>query len=210
MQSAPSVQDIEPCANETADRIATAIVTVVPFLALGVVGWQAWQSLLHWHDFVVFGVVYVLTGLGITVGFHRLLAHRAFKTSRAFQFFLSLLGVLAGQNGPLWWVAHHRHHHQHSDTERDTHSPRRGFFWSHMGWLFSPASVSLRRDLVRDLERLPEMRLLERHYYADLLVYAAGLYLLGEGWRRLDPGAGVSGLQLVVWAASSARSGSTT
>src|SRR3954451_13664658 len=77
---APLADDIEPCANERADRIATGLVTVVPILALGVVVWQAWAELLHWHDFVVFAVMYVVTGLGITVGFHRHFTHRAFAT----------------------------------------------------------------------------------------------------------------------------------
>jgi len=136
---------------------------------------------------------------GITAGFHRLLAHRSFKTSRAFQFVLSVFGVLAGQNGPLWWVGHHRLHHRHSDREGDTHSPRGGFFWSHMGWLLSPQCVPLRRSLVADLDRLPEMRWLERYYYVVSLGYALALFALGEAWRRIDPGAGTSGFQFVVW-----------
>lgn len=136
---------------------------------------------------------------GITAGFHRLLAHRSFKTTRTFQFLLSALGVLAGQNGPLWWVAHHRNHHRYADAEGDTHSPREGFFWSHMGWLFSPRTVPLRKDLVRDLERLPELRLLERHYYVVILAYALLLYLLGEGWHRSDGASDVTGWQVLVW-----------
>ncbi len=137
--------------------------------------------------------------LGITMGYHRLLAHRAFKTSRAFQFILALLGVLAGQNGPLWWVGHHRHHHKYADQEKDTHSPRAGFFWSHMGWLFSPRCIPLRNALIADLRRLPELRLLERYYYLVSLAYVLLLYFGGEAWRRSDPGAGTSGFQLVVW-----------
>jgi len=136
---------------------------------------------------------------GITAGFHRLLAHRAFKTSRACQFVFALFGVLAGQNGPLWWVAHHRLHHRHSDREGDTHSPRAGFFWSHMGWLVSPRCVPLRRALVPDLERFAELRWLERYYYVVSLGYALALFALGEAWRRIDPGAGTSGFQFVVW-----------
>jgi stearoyl-CoA desaturase (delta-9 desaturase) len=149
--------------------------------------------------------IFLLTGavqiFGITTGYHRLLAHRSFKTSRAFQFVLALFGVLAGQNGPLWWVGHHRHHHKHADGEQDTHSPRAGFFWSHMGWLFSPRCVDVRKDLVADLDRFSELRLLERYFYVVNLAYALFLYLLGEVWRHVDPGAGTSGVQLVVWGA---------
>jgi stearoyl-CoA desaturase (delta-9 desaturase) len=136
---------------------------------------------------------------GITVGYHRLLSHRSFKTSRAFQFFLAVCGVFAGQNGPLWWVSHHRNHHQHSDRAGDTHSPRAGFFWSHMGWLLSPRCVRIRKHLVADLARFPELQWLERYFYLVVLAYWLFLYALGESWQRLEPAAGTSGTQLVVW-----------
>ena len=148
-------------------------------------------------------LVWLVTGsiqlFGITAGFHRLLAHRAYKTSRALQFVLALCGVLAGQNGPLWWVAHHRLHHRHADRDGDVHSPRAGFFWSHMGWLASPRCVALRAELVPDLARWPELRWLERRYYVVCLAYALALFGLGEAWRHVDPLAGTSGWQFVVW-----------
>ena len=137
--------------------------------------------------------------IGITLGYHRLLAHRSFKTSRAFQFVLATCGVLAGQNGPLWWVGHHRHHHRHSDTERDTHSPLRSFFWGHMGWLFSPACIPVRRRLVADLARFPELVRLERHAYLANGVHLALLYLGGEAVRLGYPASGASGVQFCVW-----------
>jgi stearoyl-CoA desaturase (Delta-9 desaturase) len=147
--------------------------------------------------------IFLLSGgvqlFGITTGYHRLLAHRSFKTSRQFQFVLALLGVLAGQNGPLWWVGHHRHHHRYADREEDAHSPNRGFVWSHMGWLFSPRCIRVRRRLVADLARCPELVLLERYSYFANIGYALLLYLLGEAWHALDPPAGASGFQFVVW-----------
>src|SRR5689334_14825609 len=79
----PLADDIEPCENERLDRFLTGFVTVVPFLCLGIVGWQLWASLLGWSDVAVFLILYVATGLGVTVGFHRLFTHRAFKTSAA-------------------------------------------------------------------------------------------------------------------------------
>jgi stearoyl-CoA desaturase (delta-9 desaturase) len=136
---------------------------------------------------------------GITAGYHRLLAHRSFKTSRPFQFVLALFGALAGQNGPLWWVGHHRHHHRYPDHEGDMHSPRAGLFWSHMGWLFSPRCVRTRRDLVADLAEFPELRFLDRYGYGIPVGYALLLYLLGVTWHRINPDAGTSGGQLVLW-----------
>jgi stearoyl-CoA desaturase (delta-9 desaturase) len=148
-------------------------------------------------------VAFVATTLvqifGITTGYHRLLTHQSFKTTRVFQFLLATLGVLAAQNGPLWWVGHHRHHHAHADKEGDVHSPRASFFWSHMGWLFSTKCLLIRRHLVADLERLVEMRLLEKYYYVVVIAYALLMYGVGEVWETLDPTAGVTGGQLVVW-----------
>jgi stearoyl-CoA desaturase (Delta-9 desaturase) len=146
-----------------------------------------------------FAITCAIQVFGITAGFHRLLSHRSFETSRAFQLVLAVFGVLAGQNGPLWWVSHHRHHHAHSDRAGDVHSPRVGFFWSHMGWLFSPDCIPVRYRLVADLERVPELRWLESYYYVVYLSYALLLYLIGEAWRHLDPGAGTSGAQLLIW-----------
>ena len=142
---------------------------------------------------------------GITAGYHRLIAHRSFKTSRQFQFVLALFGVLAGQNGPLWWVSHHRHHHRHSDRQEDPHSPNRGLFWSHMGWLFSPKCVGARLRLVTDLAGLWELVLLERYSWIVNLSYGLLLYLLGEAWRTCDPGSGANGFQLVVWGAIASK-----
>lgn len=176
-------------------HVAFLVPLILLHLACGLV-FVVGSSYVAVTAFVVTSVVQVF---GITTGYHRLLAHRSFKTSRPFQFVLALFGVLAGQNGPLWWVSHHRHHHEFSDREGDTHSPREGFFWSHMGWLFSARCVGVRKERVPDLERLWELRLLERYYYVVDLGYALLLYLLGEAWGSVDPGAGTSGLQLVVW-----------
>ncbi len=173
MECAPSAQDVEPCANETADRIATGIVTVVPFLALGLAAWQAWQSLLHWHDLVVFGVVYVLTGLGITVGFHRHFTHRAFKTKRAIRGALAILGTAAIEGPITAWVADHRKHHAFSDQPGDPHSPHvehggglrgalRGLTHAHLGWLFLHTQRANKRRYAPDLIADPLIRFIDR------------------------------------------------
>src|SRR5258706_16051499 len=78
---------------------------------------------------------YLVRMFAITAGYHRYFSHRSYKTGRAFQFVLGLLGTMAAQKGPLWWAAHHRLHHGFSDTAEDVHSPVvRGFWWSHIGW----------------------------------------------------------------------------
>ncbi len=136
---------------------------------------------------------------GITVGFHRFLAHRAFKTTRTFQFILAVCGTMAGQNGPLWWVAHHRQHHRYSDRDGDTHSPVHGLFWSHMGWLFSPTCIPVRYRPVTDLCMFPELRWLQEWAYLVNLAHVVVLFAIGSIWAEINPAAGTSGFQFVVW-----------
>jgi stearoyl-CoA desaturase (delta-9 desaturase) len=154
---------------------------------------------------VIFALSSVAQMFGITAGYHRLLAHRSFKTSRQFQFVLALFGVLAGQNGPLWWISHHRYHHRHSDREKDLHSPTHGFFWSHMGWLFSPGCVQARSNLVPDLAAMWELVLLERASWLVNLACGVLLYFAGDAWHAADPGGQINGLQLVFWGAIASK-----
>jgi stearoyl-CoA desaturase (delta-9 desaturase) len=89
---------------------------------------------------VVLGVaLYLVRIFAIGAGYHRYFAHRAFRTSRVFQFMLAFMAQTSAQRGILWWAANHRRHHKHSDTELDVHSPvQRGFLYSHVGWIFVP------------------------------------------------------------------------
>ena len=136
-------------------------------------------------DLALCGAVYLAQMFGITAGYHRYFAHRAYKTSRAFQFVLAWLGCMAFQKGPLWWVSQHRYHHHHADTPEDIHSPRlRGLWWSHIGWVLSPNYTETRWELVRDLSRYPELRWLDRCHWVPGLVLA-GLCLLIGGWSGL-------------------------
>ena len=128
---------------------------------------------------------YLIQMFGITAGYHRYFSHRAFKTSRAFQFALACLGCSASQNGPSWWVARHRHHHRTSDSADDLHSPvAHSFWWSHAGWILSRASDGTDRDAVKDLRRCAELRLLDRLYWAPPLALAGMCFLIG-GWSGL-------------------------
>jgi stearoyl-CoA desaturase (Delta-9 desaturase) len=139
---------------------------------------------------------YVLRMFAITAGYHRYFSHRAFKTSRAFQFVLAALGTASMQNGPLWWASWHRHHHKHSDTALDAHSPRHGGFWTaHMGWVFDGAHDAPVLANVKDLARYPELRFLERHKWIPLVVYALGCLAIG-GWSGVVWGFAVSTVAL--------------
>jgi stearoyl-CoA desaturase (delta-9 desaturase) len=124
--------------------------------------------------------VYSVCMFGITAGFHRYFSHRAFKTGRAFQLVLALLGTLSVQKGVLWWAAHHRDHHRYSDGEKDVHSPvQRGFWWSHVGWILSARHDRTRADRVKDLARYPELVFLDRFGMLVPLAFALALVAAG-------------------------------
>ncbi len=133
-------------------------------------------------------VLYLVRMFAITAGYHRYFSHRSFKTSRAFQFILAFLAQSSTQQGALWWAAKHRQHHRHSDTELDVHSPRhRGFWFAHLGWIFSRTQKNADYRMIPDLMRFPELRWLDRHHRIPGLVLAIATLLIG-GWPGLIVG----------------------
>lgn len=137
---------------------------------------------------------------GITAGFHRYFSHKSFKTSKWFQCFLGMLGTSAAQHGPLWWAAHHRHHHRFSDTERDIHSPKKcGFFVAHMGWLFNRKHIAIQEQYVTDLLQHKELRLMERYYYLIVAGYALCVTGIGYVCHTVWPTLGITAFDGFVW-----------
>ena len=143
------------------------------------------------HVAVAAFLMALASGLGVTIGFHRLFTHRAFATTRPVEWALMVLGCMAGQAAPFWWIATHRDHHRHSDRPGDPHSPHlaggswwnraRGFWHAHMGWLSAEHVYDPR--LVADLVRRPDLAWIDRHWlewYALGLAVPAGVaYLIG-------------------------------
>ncbi|HYY21923.1 MAG TPA: acyl-CoA desaturase, partial [Thermoleophilaceae bacterium] len=181
MPGPAAVDDVEPVVNERRDRIITGVVTAVPILSLFLVGWQLWASLLGWNDIFVFLLLYVLTGLGVTVGFHRLLTHRAFKTTGPIRAALAILGSAAIEGPVISWVVDHRKHHAFADREGDPHSPHvdhgrgwrgalGGLLHAHIGWLFSHTQRGRRARYAPDLLADPVVSRVDRTF----LVWALG------------------------------------
>ncbi len=156
-------------------RVMAVSFLLVHVVALGVflIPFEAW--------YVGLAVgLYYLRMFGVTAGYHRYFAHRAYKTSRAFQFLLAWLAVSSAQKGVLWWAAHHREHHQYSDQPEDVHSPvQGGLWWAHVGWIFAPRNVETNLARVPDLARFPELRWLEKWQLVPPATLAAGLLLWG-------------------------------
>ena len=123
---------------------------------------------------------YVLRMFGVTAGYHRYFSHRSYSLARPWQFALAVLAQTSGQKGVLWWAAHHRDHHQHSDRQADVHSPvQEGFWWSHVGWILSPDYDTYDARRVPDLTVFPELRWLDRHHWVPFLGYGALLLAVG-------------------------------
>lgn len=136
--------------------------------------------------------LYLVRMFGITGGYHRYFSHKSFRTSRWFQFVLAVLGLLALQKGPLWWAAHHRHHHLHSDGEDDLHSPHQdGFWWSHMGWILARDHNQTDLSRIPDLARHPELVWLNKYHLVPGVTLAVLLFLLGD-WQALVWGFSIS------------------
>ncbi len=123
--------------------------------------------------------LYVVRMFGVTAGYHRYFSHRSFKTSRFGQFCFAFLAMTSTQKSVLWWAALHRHHHRHSDTELDIHSPvNRSFYYSHLGWIFDQRNDATRHDEVPDLAKYPELAFLDRHQLLPALALGVACFLI--------------------------------
>lgn len=175
-------------------------VRVIPFLILHLACFAAFWTGVSTVALVTCLGLFWLRMFAITAFYHRYFAHRSYKTNRFWQFIFALLGNMSAQRGPLWWAAHHRAHHQHSDTEEDLHSPvQRGFWWSHMGWFTCDASFKTQLHRIKDFARFPELKFLDRFdSFAPLLLIVI-LYIAGELMAAFAPGMNTNGAQMVVW-----------
>ncbi len=131
--------------------------------------------------------------LGVTLGYHRLLSHRSFIVPRWLERFFATCGAISCQHGPIDWVGLHRHHHSFSDTEVDHHNSKKGFWWSHMGWMFKDVEAlkavpKLSADLIKD----PYYRFLNKYFLFLQIPIGLSLYAIGQ---KL----GVGGWALVLW-----------
>ena len=145
------------------ERLITAVVVVLPPVGLAVAVWLFWHHGIGWFDLALGVTLYAITGLGISLGFHRLFTHRSFRARRALRIALGVAGSMAAEGSLISWVSHHRRHHVYADRAGDPHSPwtvdhggfrqLRGLFHAHVGWLFSGAQSSPKRwsrDLLGD------------------------------------------------------------
>jgi stearoyl-CoA desaturase (Delta-9 desaturase) len=143
---------------------------------------------VSWHAIAIGIVLYWLRMFAITAGYHRYFSHRAYATSRVFQFILAFLAQSSTQKSVLWWAAKHRHHHLHSDTENDVHSPRhKGFIYSHVGWIFHRSHDGTDLVKVEDFASYPELMWLHRFELLPAIIVGTLCFIIA-GWSGLVVG----------------------
>jgi stearoyl-CoA desaturase (delta-9 desaturase) len=189
------------------ERNANIAAVVVPFLAVLGGGVLLWDRFLGPRDLAIFAVMYVASALGVTVGFHRLLTHRAFQTRRWLRYTLAVLGSLSVQGAVIDWVADHRKHHTFTDEEGDPHSPHAGVgsglrgmvsgLWhAHVGWLFSTQGQASSKRFAPDLVQDATMRRINRNFPMLALASLLVPFLLG---LAISGGSLLAGLSALLW-----------
>jgi fatty-acid desaturase len=168
------------------------------FVVLHIAAAMAFLPLMiHLSSVVVFFIMAWITGgLGVTLGYHRLLTHRSFATYKPVEYLLTIFACLSWQGGPIQWVGTHRKHHTESDDVEDPHSPRDGFSWSHLFWIVHKARIGFDpRDLTKDIQRDRVLCFIDRYWYVPQFILAAGLFV--GGWLWL--GNWMGGMSWVLW-----------
>jgi stearoyl-CoA desaturase (delta-9 desaturase) len=173
-------------------RYTNLAAVVLPFLAFIAAVVLFWNQAVGWTDLAILAVMYLVSAFGVTIGFHRMLTHRAFQTSKPLEYGFAIAGSLAVQGPVIDWVADHRKHHAHADEEGDPHSPHvghgsglAGLWHAHVGWLFDTNGQADRRKYAPDLMEDPGMRRINRRFLTLVglslgIPFALGLLITGS------------------------------
>jgi stearoyl-CoA desaturase (delta-9 desaturase) len=172
------------------DKVFNSIAVVVPFVALIVAIITLWNEAVSWRDLGILAALYLPIGFGVTIGFHRMLTHKAFMTNKPLQYAFAVLGTASVQGPVIAWVADHRKHHAHTDTEGDPHSPHvghgegfkgvmAGLWHAHTGWLFNEHGRADWKKYAPDLLDDPGMKLINRLFPVIVLASLALPFALG-------------------------------
>ncbi|MEB2314168.1 MAG: acyl-CoA desaturase [Polyangiaceae bacterium] len=167
----------ERYARAADERVAWA--RSVPFILIHLAPLGLFWTGVRAADLLLCAGLYVARMFFITAGYHRYFSHHAYKLGRAAQLVMAFGGGTAAQKGALWWAGHHRHHHKYSDGPEDIHSPKRGFWWSHMNWFLCEKYDRTPIERIKDFAKYPELRWLDRHHLVPPVALAAAVYLAG-------------------------------
>jgi stearoyl-CoA desaturase (Delta-9 desaturase) len=198
--------EMVPIGHQNSDRVVRTMVFVLPPAALCLAGWLTWGGALHWQDLLILAIGYTFTGLGITVGYHRLFTHRSFKTTRSLRALLAVLGSMAVEGPVIEWVATHRKHHRFSDHPGDPHSPYRddapgwrgtlrGLGHAHVGWMLRGKEQANPARYAKDLLSDRDLCLISRTFPLWVTVGLAVPFGLGVALT----GSLAGGLTALLW-----------
>jgi stearoyl-CoA desaturase (Delta-9 desaturase) len=182
-------------------RLAHLLNLSIPPVALVTAILILWDQAVGWRDLAILAAMYLLAGLGVTLGFHRLFTHRCYVTYRPIGWVLAILGQMALQGSVLDWVADHRKHHAHADRDGDPHSPHgegstvRNLWYAHVGWLFRHQGSAEKERYAPDLIRDPAIRAIDRGFAASVALSLALPFALGLGLG----GSVAAGLTALLW-----------
>jgi stearoyl-CoA desaturase (Delta-9 desaturase) len=195
---AMSLPEIDPEPNTVTDRLVISLFIIVPLLAVLAAAPVAWRFGLSWADVVIALAFYLVSGLGISMGFHRHFTHSSFKAARPLRLALGIAGSLALEGPLLTWVADHRRHHKYSDRAGDPHSPWRfgtspravakGFLWAHVGWMLDRSRTS-QRKFCPDLRADPTASWVSATFPAWAAVSLLAPAVIGGLWTMSPAGA---------------------
>jgi stearoyl-CoA desaturase (delta-9 desaturase) len=159
----------------------------IPFVLIHLSVLAVFLTGVRWIDVAVCIGLYYVRMFFITAGYHRYFSHRSYKMGRVMQFLMALGGTTAAQKGVLWWAANHRHHHRYSDMPEDVHSPKRGFWWSHVGWILCDKYEATDHEAIKDFSKYPELRFLNRFHLLPPTLLGVAVFL-ALGWSGLVVG----------------------
>ena len=158
-------------------------LSLIPFVGIFGTIWYIWNFGIVWQEPLLLVIFWIITGLGITIGYHRLFSHRSFKAHLFLEWILSISGAAALENSALKWCSDHRRHHKHLDTEKDPYSIKEGFFHAHIGWILENKPDPIEK--VKDLEESPALNFQDKYYYPLFIIFGVLLPVsLGFIWGR--------------------------
>jgi len=171
----------------TKNRASYSVISIAPFIIVHLIGLAGFFLPFSWFDWSICIALYVIRMFFVTAGYHRYFSHRTYQTSRLFQGFLAFMAQTSAQKGVLWWAAHHRDHHRHSDQPEDPHSMKLfGFLYSHVGWVLSNEHNSTDLKKVKDLTKFPELVFLNTYHLLPPILLGCIVFFVGGYYHQAE------------------------
>ena len=162
-------------------------VSSIPFFLVHVACFAVVFTGISTTALILLPIMFLSRSFFVTAAYHRYFSHKSYKLNRFWQFVFAFQAEASAQKGVLWWASNHRHHHRYSDTDIDIHSPRKGFWWSHVGWILSDKYKDTDLSAIKDFAAYPELVWLDKHEGMPPWIYGIAAFAIG-GWSGLVVG----------------------